>query len=51
MVAVHKAIEQQVGELAKQSAASAGTLLEARLNRLEAEIALERARARSVTPE
>jgi hypothetical protein len=50
MVAVLKAIEQQVAELARRSAAAAGTVLEARLNRLEAEIALERARAKSVTP-
>jgi RNA polymerase sigma factor (sigma-70 family) len=50
IVAVLKAIEQQVGELAKQRAADAGTLLEARLNRVEGEIALERARAKSVPP-
>ena len=50
MVAVLKAIEQQARELARERAAAAGTLLEARLNRLEAEIALERARAKSVTP-
>jgi RNA polymerase sigma factor (sigma-70 family) len=48
MVAVLKAIEQQAEELANRMAADAGTLLEARLNRLEAEIALERARAKSV---
>jgi RNA polymerase sigma factor (sigma-70 family) len=50
VVAVLKAIEQQAGELAKRGAAAAGTLQEARLNRLEAEVALERARAKSVTP-
>jgi hypothetical protein len=50
IVAVLKAIEHQVGELARHSAAAAGTLLEARLNRLEAEIDLERARAKSVAP-
>jgi RNA polymerase sigma factor (sigma-70 family) len=50
MVAVLKEIEQQVEELVKQNAAGAGAVLEARLNRLEAEIALERARGKSVTP-
>jgi RNA polymerase sigma factor (sigma-70 family) len=50
IVAVYKAIEQQVGALAKLRAEAAGTLLEARLNRLEAEIALERVRSKSVTP-
>jgi hypothetical protein len=50
IVAGLKEIEQQAGELVKQGAADAGSVLEARLNRLEAEIALERARAKSVTP-
>jgi RNA polymerase sigma factor (sigma-70 family) len=50
VVAVLKGIEQQAGELAKRGAAAAGTLQEARLNRLEAEVALERARAKSATP-
>jgi hypothetical protein len=50
MVAVLMAIEQQAEELAKRRAADVGTLLEARLNRLEAEIALERARTKSVAP-
>ena len=50
VVAVLKAIEQQAEELARRRAADAGILLEARLNRLEGEIALERARAKSVTP-
>jgi hypothetical protein len=49
-VAVLKAIEQRAGELARRGAAAAGTLQEARLNRLEAEVALERARAKSATP-
>jgi RNA polymerase sigma factor (sigma-70 family) len=50
MVAVLKEIEEQVGEIAKLGAADAGTVLEARLNRLEGEIALERVRAKSATP-
>jgi hypothetical protein len=50
MVDVLKAIEQLAEKLVKQSAADAATLQEARLNRLEAEIALERARAKFVTP-
>jgi RNA polymerase sigma factor (sigma-70 family) len=50
VVAVLKAIEQRAGELARRGAAAPGTLLEARLNRLEAEIALERARAKAATP-
>jgi RNA polymerase sigma factor (sigma-70 family) len=50
IVGVLKAIEQQAVELARHSAVDAGTLQEARLNRLEGEIALERARAKSVTP-
>jgi hypothetical protein len=47
MVAALKAIEKQAEEIAKQGAADPATVLEARLNRLEAEIALERLRAKA----
>jgi RNA polymerase sigma factor (sigma-70 family) len=50
IVAVFKDIEDHVTQLHKRGAASEGEVLEAKVNRLEAEIGLERARAAAAAP-
>jgi RNA polymerase sigma factor (sigma-70 family) len=50
IVAALKSIEEDVLKLNRVAAASEGAVLEARLNTLEAQIALERLRAKAATP-
>jgi RNA polymerase sigma factor (sigma-70 family) len=47
---LYKEAEDHVSELQKQSAASQGEVLEARIKRLEAEIAVEREKAKRLAP-
>jgi RNA polymerase sigma factor (sigma-70 family) len=50
IVRVFKDVEDRVAQLHKQGTAAEGEVLEAKLNRLDAEIALERARSAVATP-
>jgi RNA polymerase sigma factor (sigma-70 family) len=50
IVEVHKALEERMAQLGKRKAVAEGPLLEARVSRLEAEIALEREKAKLAAP-
>ena len=50
IVGILREMEERVAELHKQAVASQAAVIEAKVNRLEAEIALERAREKAANP-